>query len=132
MHLMDTKTLQEIAEYNVRLCWNKAAKRYLRINQIASKYPTISLNNRFKTTAGMAYYEQHHVALSTELFSEHTEEFVKDTIPHEVAHLVAAIVYEDFGHGSGWKKVMLDCYGLRPERLHNMVNSKHEARKAKV
>ena len=130
MQRMDAKTLLEIAEFNVRLCWNKAIKKYP--NMFGKPVPKISLNNRFKTTAGMAYYDTNEIKLSTELFAEHTEHFVADTIPHEVAHIVDWIVFGEWGHGPTWKRVMRECYNLEPARLHNMTNSKHEARKAKI
>ena len=92
--------------------------------------PTVKINNRLKTTAGRAWYDLHMIDLSQELLTEHPEHFLMDTIPHEVAHLVAGIVYQDYGHGQGWKKV-LSLMGWNTTRCHHLVNSLHEARKMK-
>lgn len=125
---MDTKYLQEVAEYRVAYWWNKFVKLY---PSIARKgIPPVKLNNRLKTTAGRAFYEDHYIDLSTELFWEYTEEFLHDTIPHELAHLVAYTVYGDTGHGRGWYTV-INTMGIATTRLHNMVNSQHAKRRSK-
>ena len=125
---MDTKTLSDIAVREVQACWLRFCDIYPQLRR--DNVPAISLNNRFKTTAGMAYYDSHSIKLSTELFREHTDHFIADTIPHEVAHLVDYIVFKEWGHGPSWKQVMR-AYGLEPARCHNMTNSAHEARKYK-
>ena len=127
--LMDRKYLQDVAEFNVRRTWNTFAKVFPELKN--HNVPAVKINNRLKTTAGKAWYDLHLVEFSAELMWEHTDNFIADTIPHEVAHLVAAIVFGDFGHRSGWKQT-LEMGGFTSNRCHNMINSKHEARKAKV
>lgn len=112
----------------VNALWDHCQDVWQELHDIPA--PTVKINNRLKTTAGRAWYDLHMIDLSRELLEEHPDHFVKDTIPHEVAHLVAGIVYEDFGHGQGWKKV-LRLMGWTTTRCHNMVNSLHEMRKAK-
>lgn len=126
---MDKRYLQEVADYRVTYWWNKFRKEY---PQISEKAPRVVLNNRLKTTAGRAFYEDNpqYIDLSTELFWEYTEEFLNDTIPHELAHLVAYTVYGDTGHGKGWKSV-LSHMKINTTRLHNMVNTVHSKRKSK-
>ena len=122
--------LLEIATYNIARCWRIASLKY-GADKIGPM-PKVTISKRLKVTAGWAYFDKNEVKLCYDLFVEHMETFVQETIPHEVAHLVAAKVYEDTGHGKGWKSVMVECYKLEPARCHNMANSKYEARKANV
>ena len=91
--------------------------------QIQAEYPKVVLNNRLKSTAGRAFIENNpqYIDLSTELFWQYTEQFVQDTIPHELAHLVAFTVYGDPGHGIGWRNVITKM-NIPTKRCHNMVN----------
>lgn len=126
---MDKRYLQEVADYRVSYWWNRFRREYAGLSPIP---PKVVLNNRLKTTAGRAFYENNpqYIDLSTELFWEYTEEFLRDTIPHELAHLVAYTVYGDPGHGKGWKEVVSHM-GIKTSRLHNMVNTQHAKRNSK-
>ena len=128
MLYMDKQYLIDVAEANVKRAWARFAKHYPEIN--AKPVPKVILNNRLKTTAGHAFLELHYIDLSPELLWEHTQNFVEDTIPHEVGHLVAYIVHGDEGHGKGWKSVMAKA-GYPANRLHDMVNTVHAKRRAK-
>lgn len=92
--------------------------------QIQAATPAVKLNKRLKSTAGRAFIESvpQYIELSHDLFSLYPEEFQTDTIPHELAHLVAYTVFNDPGHGKGWKTVMCTI-GVEPNRCHNMVNT---------
>ena len=83
----------------------------------------VTLNNRLKTTAGRAFIEDdpQKIDLSTDLFEQYTDHMVRDTIPHELAHLVAYTVFADPGHGKGWYSVV-EKMKIPTTRLHNMVN----------
>ena len=124
---MDKQTLQDLAQYHARIWWVKLLKEYPTIQKTT---PVVTMNNRLKTTAGRAFLEEipQRIDLSVELFTQHTDRMIADTIPHELAHLVAWTVYADPGHGSGWKSVVARM-GIPTTRLHNMVNSQHEKRK---
>jgi len=117
---MDRSYLQSVADYQVRVWWNRFLKVY---PQIQTEYPQVKLNNRLKSTAGRAFIENdpQYIDLCTELFWQYTEQFVEDTIPHELAHLVAFTVYGDPGHGSGWKTV-IHKMNISTNRCHTMVN----------
>ena len=91
--------------------------------------PIVKLNNRLKTTAGRAWYEENYIELSTELLCEHPAHFATDTIPHELAHIAAWHIFKDPGHGKGWKTVIAACK-IRTTRLHTLINSAHAARRA--
>jgi predicted SprT family Zn-dependent metalloprotease len=56
---------------------------------------------------------------------------LKVILPHELAHQVDWDINKKDGHGPTWKSIMVN-YGLPPDRLHNLVNTKWEARKAAI
>jgi len=123
-----TKTeLQDLAQYHVRIWWVKLLKQYPTIQRVT---PVVTLNNRLKTTAGRAFIEDvpQRIDLSTDLFTQYTEHMIQDTVPHELAHLVAYTVYGDKGHGRGWYSV-LEKMGIVTTRLHNMVNSRYRGKR---
>lgn len=127
--MTNTKDLHIIACCAVVSAWWKFAKHFPILKN--HSLPTIKLNNRLKTTAGRAWYDTNHIDISTELMIEHRDYIVNNTIPHEVGHLVANIVCGDMGHGRDWKHIM-KVAGFENNRCHPLVNTKHEARKAKA
>ena len=124
---MDKTYLQSVADHNVKMWWAKFRRQF---PSICQHPPTVKLNSRLKTTAGRAWVDSKPqiIDLSTELFWEHTEHFVADTIPHELAHLVAFTIFGDPGHGRGWYTVLASM-GINTTRCHDMVNSAHAMRK---
>lgn len=62
-----------------------------------------------------------HVQFNAVLFMENVQLFLDDTIPHEVAHLVADALYgrRIAPHGHEWQSVM-HLFGSDPCALHNM------------
>ena len=130
---MDKKYLQEVAQRRVAIVWATAQKIWpkalAKINP-----PEVKINARLKTTAGLAYSNAHRVEFSAELMWEHTEHYIKDTIPHEVAHIVTDLRFpnEKAHHGQAWRDTMFVLSGREPKRLHSMINSEWEAKKAKA
>ena len=121
---MDKQYLQDVAAYHVRIWWRKFLAVYPQLGET----PRVKMNARLKTTAGRAFLEDWYIDLSPELMWEHTEQFCRDTIPHELAHLVAYRLHGDEGHGAGWKGIVRE-FNIPTTRLHNMVNSKWQYRK---
>jgi SprT protein len=72
--------------------------------------------------AGLAHLQINHMSFHPELFIRNKQSFFDDTIPHEVAHLVAYKVYKDNGHGIGWQTTMRKL-GYEPIRCHDYENS---------
>jgi SprT protein len=124
---MDKQALQDLAQYHVRAWWVKLLREYPTIQRAT---PIVTLNNRLKTTAGRAFIEDvpQRIDLSTDLFSQYTEHMIHDTIPHELAHLVAYTIHGDPGHGKGWYSVLAKM-GIVTTRLHNMVNSRYRGKR---
>lgn len=130
---MDKAYLLDVATKRVAIEWAKAQKLWPQA--LANvKPPEVKINARLKTTAGYAYSQAHRVEFSAELFWEHTEHFVVDTIPHEVAHIITDLRFpnEKSHHGQPWRDTMFVLSGREPKRLHNMINSEWEAKKAKA
>lgn len=75
--------------------------------------------------AGYVYPTRSNVVyLNLPLMMRNEKDFLEDTIPHEVAHLVARAIQVKSGrvegaHGKTWKAVMSRVYGLNPVRCHS-------------
>lgn len=85
---------------------------------VAMPMPEITTDLR-GLQAGQAFVEEGRIRLNGKLLAEHGERFVKDTLPHELAHMV---VYRLYGrrvrpHGREWQAVM-ELFGANPERCH--------------
>ena len=81
--------------------------------------PEISYDLR-GLAAGQANYRENKIRFNRDLLEKYTHEFVKQTVPHEFAHLVA---YQKFSrrikpHGLEWKSVMI-AFGVEPARTHS-------------
>lgn len=112
---MMRNTLADV-QVSVATAW----KRFQALGYVLTgTMPTVKLNNRFKSTAGRIDFATREIEISTAFLNEHTEQIHNETIPHEVAHMVAWDLFEDTGHGPDWKMVMVS-YGLPPDRCHNM------------
>lgn len=94
----------------------------------ALKLPEASVSFNLRGhSAGQAIVKsdgQTHLRLNQTLLAENFHEFIKQTIPHEVAHLV--VYWQALGnwpkpkpHGPEWQAVMRDCFSLTPARCHN-------------
>lgn len=55
-------------------------------------------------SAGLAY-GPFKVSYNTTIFSQDMERFIRDTIPHEIAHVICSFLNWDKGHGRAWKRV---------------------------
>ena len=130
---MDRIYLLDVATRRVAIVWATAQKIWPKALKDV-KPPEVKINARLKTTAGLAYSKAHRVEFSAELMWEHTEHFIKDTIPHEVAHIVTDLRFPDekTHHGQPWRDTMFVLSGREPKRCHSMVNSEWEAKKAKA
>lgn len=95
-----------------------------RINEyLGSRAPrqiTWAFSDNLKTTAGMAYPSRFHIALNRQLFLANTDSFFANTIPHEIAHLITAVLFPNAkqSHGKEWRQVMVSL-GVDPRKTHN-------------
>ena len=81
-------------------------------------YPLIAFNQRGRT-AGIAYLERWEIRLNPILLVENSDDFIREVIPHEYAHL---LVFALFGkvqpHGKEWQMMMTQIMGLPANRTH--------------
>jgi len=81
--------------------------------------------------AGQARVDRNgHTSLriNQQLLAENLDDFLKSTIPHEVAHLVVNWKarkkrQRPRPHGPEWQVVMQNCFGLEPVRCHAYVTT---------
>jgi SprT protein len=71
--------------------------------------------------AGVAHLNCNLLRFNPQLYSQNREHFLKQTVAHEVAHLVA---HQMFGgrirpHGEEWQLIMRGVYELAPDRCHS-------------
>jgi SprT protein len=85
---------------------------------------------RSGTTAGWSCYGRKELMFQLDLAEHHQEDFINETVPHEVAHYVDDLVYGNKYangrrqvHGPRWKYIMTRVYGLNPDRCHNYDTS---------
>jgi len=73
--------------------------------------------------AGVAYTRRPEVRYNLVIASksENKNQFLNQTVPHEVAHVVVSTVFPFAkAHGNEWKNVMKNVFGCEPARCHNM------------
>lgn len=70
--------------------------------------------------AGVAHLTENKLRFNPQLYRENQEDFLRQTVAHEVAHLIA---HQLFGlsiqpHGEEWQLIMRGVYELPPHRCH--------------
>ncbi len=78
------------------------------------------------STAGQAWPQKHLLRFNPTLLRENRDDFLRQTVAHEVAHLLA---YELYGsgirpHGRQWQSIMTAVFGLPALRCHNYDTSR--------
>jgi len=97
---------------------------------LQSRYPKTNLDipkwrwTKMGRVAGKAHYIDNLVELNPDFLTNHLEELINQTLPHEIAHLVSVKVYGQQlgrGHGRFWKSVMyaLSPMGVECRRCHD-------------
>lgn len=80
--------------------------------------PSIHYNVR-GVKAGVAYLECNAVRFNPVLLQENEQAFIRQVVPHELAHI---LVYQHFGrvqaHGKEWKMMMETVLGVPAEIYH--------------
>jgi SprT protein len=110
----DTKNLKDIITKE-SLLWYELGCNKLNI-------PVDNLKVEFglsNSIAGTAYTHSRRIKYNITLAKENQSDFINETIPHEVAHILANRYYQsNCGHKAGWKRVML-LLGKTPSRCHS-------------
>lgn len=108
--------MQIFADNVAKEFWNRARRAY---GEKIGQLPQVKLNKRLTSTAGRAFLESGYIDLSVYLLGRNTDYYRRDTIPHELCHMIAWRLYQDRGHGQGWKSVMAKM-GVDGGRCHSM------------
>ena len=71
--------------------------------------------------AGVAHLTENKLRFNLQLYRDNHEDFLRQTVPHEVAHMIA---HQLFGpriqpHGEEWQLIMRGVYELPPHRCHS-------------
>jgi len=71
--------------------------------------------------AGVAHLTENLLRFNAQLYRENREDFLRQTVAHEVAHLVAHQLHGAGirPHGEEWQRIMREVYGLPPRRCHD-------------
>lgn len=99
----------------VEVCYQQAETFF---NQRFDR-PQVSFKLRGQK-AGVAHLNENLLRFNPKLYQENREHFLKQTVAHEVAHLIA---HRMFGgrirpHGEEWQLIMRGVYELTPDRCH--------------
>ncbi|MDR9828313.1 SprT family zinc-dependent metalloprotease [Vibrio sp. FNV 38] len=109
------RQLQHQALEQVAACIEKAQHYF----DVTFDQPRLSYKLRGKA-AGKAYLQLWEIRLNPVLFTENTNAFINEVIPHEIAHLIC---YKIFGrvrpHGKEWQAIMLKVMGVNPNTTHS-------------
>ena len=86
---------------------------------ISISYPQVLFGLK-GTTAGTADSQNGVIQLHPTLLIYNPDEFIRQVVPHEVAHLLTRCKWPKAeSHGDEWKSIMRG-FGLKPDRCHSM------------
>lgn len=99
------------------------AATYQRLEPAYGTFPIPTVNFGLKgVVAGQAIVNTNTLRFNLILAELNQTDFLAQTVPHEVAHLIAWAVYRDGGHGPGWKSIM-SALSLPAKRCHSYDTS---------
>ena len=83
------------------------------------KRPVVSFKLRGQK-AGVAHLHENLLRFNPQLYRENRDDFLKQTVAHEVAHLIAHQLFGEriAAHGEEWQLIMRGVYELPPNRCH--------------
>lgn len=70
------------------------------------------------------------MAFNARILYHNVEEFIEQTVAHEVAHVIDFALRGESAHDKRWKRIMR-ALGARPERLHSFEAGVKKTRKVK-
>lgn len=113
--------LLTLLKHQIENCYLTAEKR---LNRSFIR-PEIYLNLRGKS-AGIAIPTKNRLRFNAYLLENNQDHFLKQTVPHEIAHLIA---YTLFGpqikpHGKQWQQLMIQVFEVQALRCHQYTLEK--------
>lgn len=102
--------------HRLEQCYQLAEQHFTR----SFERPQVSLDLRGQK-AGVAYLQRNLLRFNAQLYRENQQDFLRQTVPHEVAHLLAQALHGDHirPHGREWQALMTGLFGLPAHRCHN-------------
>ena len=79
--------------------------------------PTISYELR-GVKAGVAYLQKNEIKFNRTLLLENSDEFIRQVVPHELAHLIVSRFGQVKPHGQEWQSVMTQLFNLPADTCH--------------
>ena len=84
--------------------------------------PEVSFKLKGKS-AGTAHLQQNRLRFNPVLLAENPEAFIREVVPHEIAHLLCFQLYgagkQIKPHGLQWQAIMRNVFNLPPRASHN-------------
>lgn len=116
--------MPELLNTRVEDCFKQAELFFKR----PFKRPIVSFKLRGQK-AGVAHLHENLLRFNPQLYRENSEDFLKQTVPHEVAHLIAHQLFGDriAPHGEEWQLIMRGVYELPPNRCHTYAIKRRTA-----
>lgn len=96
--------------------WQYAKREFAKKNFDIGEVPAVVMNPRLTATAGRAFDDNSKIDLSCYLMTRNFEQFHKDTIPHELCHIIANKLGSK-GHDKIWRDVVA-YLGVKTDRCH--------------
>ena len=89
-------------------------------NRFHRKFPIPIISYDLRgVKAGVAYLQKNEIKFNRTLLLGNSDEFIRQVVPHELAHL---IVYQVFGrvkpHGREWQAMMTQLFNLPADTCH--------------
>ena len=101
----------------VNACLDEAAKRYPTIPRL---FPEVRMDLRGQATAQAGYRRgDYFLRFNLEAYALDADYLIGNTVPHEVAHLVAHALSKRMAHCALWRSVCL-ALGGNGKRCHNL------------
>lgn len=110
----------------VEACYQQAEAFFKR------QFPRPQVSFRLRgQKAGVAHLTENLLRFNPTLYQENRDHFLRQTVAHEVAHLIA---HRMFGgsirpHGEEWQLIMRGVYELTPDRCHTYAISRARSRR---
>ena len=100
----------------VEACYRRAEIHFRR----RFERPHLILNLR-GIAAAVAHTTANTIRFNRPLFERNIEDFLGNTVPHEVSHLIAHRLHgaRIAPHGAEWATIMREVFGLEPRRCHD-------------
>ncbi len=111
-----TESLESRLRATVEMCLRRAEFHFRR----RFEPPYLAFNLR-GMAAAVAYPAKNAIRINRQLLVHNAQDFLLNTVPHEVSHLITYHLHGRFvaPHGTEWAAVMREVFGLKPRRCHN-------------